>query len=797
MFSIFSYKVIIDVSRKNQVLNLSFKKTFVLCFLFLIFCVPPVQAKLGVLKPKCKNGNCERKWKNFESTLKNAKVDYEILDKNFLNKAKECKFLFIPFLDCISDEVLSELEQFKNNDGKIIITTSDLKIKNERLNKFANLVDIGVLSVNESKKKKRIKIKDVKYSLKKRCKVAELLTSHKSEAVLNWMENQTPAVTLGDSGSYIAWQWGLGANKRLDAKVLRFLLAKIDSEAVLERQITLSKKDFQKNINRINYYKNKISKNFDHRFCPEKQSLLTLIQNKIYLSEVHKQMAINYFNEKNIEKTLTELEISTDNILEAYKNSIVSEPVEARALWVDRGTIVSIHSQQAMSELFEKIKKAGVNIVYFEAVNAGFAVYPSKLIEQTPQAKGIDPLNWAVIEAHKRNIELHPWVWIFAVGNKRHNSIIAMPEEYKGPLLERDPSFSLLGQRGKAVPINQHEFWVDPSNPQSQKHLLLLLKEIATNYDIDGIQLDYIRYPFQNRFNLMGLNSYSIEKFERETGISFGDLTQEEFDCWNQWKADQVTTFVKNASSLIKEIKPEARVSAAVFGGSQQKRLKTIGQEWEKWVESRWVDILNPMIYSKTTEGLERNLVHFKKGVGKKALVYPGVALKHLNDVSLDDQINTVRIEGLSGSTLFAMDQFDKNKIESLSKGIYQVKNASLPGKEPFESSRLLLNRFLKKLDILQSVLDKKEETKQEVFNRIKQESQAIYTDVLMLKQNPNNADIKMILNNIETIKRELESFLNVEFPVNIERKRSLLGDLDKVYYILSVKHYELKSFVN
>src|SRR5207244_10349390 len=108
----------------------------------------------------------------------------------------------------------------------------------------------------------------------------------------------------------------------------------------------------------------------------------------------------------------------------AFAQSMPVRPVEARCVWLDRGTIVATRNPAGMSALFDKLKSAGINVVYFETNNAGFCTCPTKVSVQNPDTVGWDPLGTAVKEAHRRGMELHAWFWIFAVGNIRHNPII-------------------------------------------------------------------------------------------------------------------------------------------------------------------------------------------------------------------------------------------------------------------------------------------------------------------------------------------------------------------------------------
>ncbi|MCK7504629.1 MAG: family 10 glycosylhydrolase [Desulfobacterales bacterium] len=128
--------------------------------------------------------------------------------------------------------------------------------------------------------------------------------------------------------------------------------------------------------------------------------------------------------------------------------------------------------------------------------------------------------------------------------------------------------------------------------------MISLLEEIVSKYNVDGIQLDYIRYPFQKPSYLMGFNPAGRQKFEIESGLKLDKIDSNLIKTWNIWKAKQVSRFVQEASVKLQRIKPDIKISAAVFGGDRESRMTSIQQEWELWTQNGWVDILNPMIYA-------------------------------------------------------------------------------------------------------------------------------------------------------------------------------------------------------
>ncbi len=207
------------------------------------------------------------------------------------------------------------------------------------------------------------------------------------------------------------------------------------------------------------------------------------------------------------------------------RNYPVNQPVihpEIRAIWLDRGTIVRAGSEAGLTVIFDRFAAAGINTVFLETVNAGYPIFPSQVAPpQNPQLQGWDALESAVKLAHQRKMQLHAWVWVFAVGNERHNQLLGLPANYPGPLLAANPSWANYDNRGSLTPIGQPKPFLDPANPEARQYLLSLFQEIVTRYPVDGLQLDYIRYPFQepatNR--TYGYGQASRKAFQELTGV--------------------------------------------------------------------------------------------------------------------------------------------------------------------------------------------------------------------------------------------------------------------------------------
>ncbi|MEM7595261.1 MAG: family 10 glycosylhydrolase, partial [Cyanobacteria bacterium P01_A01_bin.83] len=258
-----------------------------------------------------------------------------------------------------------------------------------------------------------------------------------------------------------------------------------------------------------------------------------------------------------------------------------SRPVaesEVRGMWLDRGTIVKAKSEADLAQVFDRMAMAGINTVFFETLNSSYTIYPSTVApQQNPLVKGWDPLQAAVKLAHERDMELHAWVWTFAAVNQRHNTILGLPRTHLGPVLSRHQDWAMTDQQGSRFHYSSGKVFLDPANPQVKDYLDSLITEIATEYDVDGIHLDYIRYPFEslNGKVTYGYGAAARQKFHNLTGFDPIDLDPAHplWSRWTEFRVEQIDNFVESVSQNLKRLRPELILSTAVFPMPQQERL--------------------------------------------------------------------------------------------------------------------------------------------------------------------------------------------------------------------------------
>lgn len=339
---------------------------------------------------------------------------------------------------------------------------------------------------------------------------------------------------------------------------------------------------------------------------------------------------------------------------------------EVRAIWLDRGTIVRAKSEQDLAKTFDQLAAAGFNTVFFETLNASYPIYPSRIApQQNPLTKGWDPLAAAVKLAHERGMELHAWVWIFAAANRRHNAILNQSADYPGPVLKAHPDWAMFDARGRLFDQNNKKAFFDPAHPEVRKYLMSLLDEIATRYKVDGIQLDYIRYPFQDPSvnQTYGYGRAGRQQFQALTGVDPVNVKVSDRLLWQKWtsfRIQQIDSFVTAVSQRLRSQRPNLILSTAVFPLPRSERLQRLQQNWEDWAIKGEVDLMIPMTYALDTRGLQiLTQPVVAQSTLSSALILPGIRLLNLPNMVAVDQIQLLRDLPTGGYALFAAENLN------------------------------------------------------------------------------------------------------------------------------------------
>ncbi len=223
-------------------------------------------------------------------------------------------------------------------------------------------------------------------------------------------------------------------------------------------------------------------------------------------------------------------------------------------------------------------------------------------------------------------------------------------------------------------------YFLDPANPQVQTFLKQLADEIVTRYDIDGFQLDYIRYPASfpsDRFSFQrttwGYTDVARAQFKAQYGIDPADIDPKRPDmaqlwmAWGAFKVQQVNSFVSWAATDLHKKHPGLKLSAAVFPDANA-ALTLKHQDWALWGRNGWIDFFAPMTLTSGLKVIDRDTRTMVQATDNRVPVYSGI-FGPFNDNSAElvlSQIDTARMAGANGFVLFDSAHLTPRTLEAL-----------------------------------------------------------------------------------------------------------------------------------
>ena len=332
---------------------------------------------------------------------------------------------------------------------------------------------------------------------------------------------------------------------------------------------------------------------------------------------------------------------SRSEFSKAYFLSHISIETEGRAVWNHSGLGAYPGDWNRSAK---ELATAGVNMILPNMAWAGIAHYPSKILPQsTIFTQYGDQIAQCVQAARTHGLEVHVWkiTW----------NLEGAPKEFVEKM--RAEGRTQVSATGEALN------WLCPSHP---KNVLLELDsalEIVTNYDVDGIHLDYIRYPGSHACYCEGCRDRFVRTIRKqidEWPAAVLPKTGVYSERYTEWRVQQITRLVRLLHKRTRAVDPKIKISAAVFGWYPG-CITSIGQDWIAWAKAGYVDFVCPMNYTEDTNYFSELLTNQLTLMPKNVAIYPGIGATASNSLLTPDavieQIYLSRTLGASGWTIF------------------------------------------------------------------------------------------------------------------------------------------------
>ena len=337
--------------------------------------------------------------------------------------------------------------------------------------------------------------------------------------------------------------------------------------------------------------------------------------------------------------------------------------VEARGAWLWTARVLAVARERR--ELLSRLASANMNML-LPLIGS---------ILRLPNGEQV--LHDLIDDAHTWDIEVHPWTWL-----PGHS----IPRRKDAERITEHPDWADVSLKGKRLKS------LDLTNPKVRAAIADDARWLVSNFDIDGIHLDW--EGFKGGFSDIGRSAFE-KSYGYDPRGSQGPAGPERIRDRYLWRVSLIDQMVADLAPVVRGARPGLVVSSAVqcfnfhpnissdFGASHQ---------WIRWCARGLIDVAAPMIYSHNVDFVSRTATVMDREIGKRSLHYAGLILYPetaqyglIEPYQLLEQIDAVRAAGCEGIILFSAERLfmppwapDDRLLLTLKEGPFR-KKAALP----------------------------------------------------------------------------------------------------------------------
>ncbi|WP_034295967.1 family 10 glycosylhydrolase [Herbaspirillum sp. RV1423] len=251
-------------------------------------------------------------------------------------------------------------------------------------------------------------------------------------------------------------------------------------------------------------------------------------------------------------------------------------------------TVNNFKTKKDISDFFRHAKKAHVTLVHLNVKQdedderpSGQVYYASSIAQIAAGYEKFDVLAAAIAEGHRLGIKVYAWMPQF-----HDQAAMRLHPEWQMQSAEEGSSRAYKGK-------NNTEFFINPINPDVQAYERSLIAEVARNYRVDGISLDWLRFDDVN----MDVGDYTRQLAIQEIGIDPLLLNYAEPSAssaaWQRWRARKIGAYVRGVRETLKDVRPGVKLAAFLL----PPEFTEVGQNLAAF--SADLDEVLPMAYFK------------------------------------------------------------------------------------------------------------------------------------------------------------------------------------------------------
>ncbi len=209
--------------------------------------------------------------------------------------------------------------------------------------------------------------------------------------------------------------------------------------------------------------------------------------------------------------------------------------------------------------------------------------------------------------------------------------------------VEKHPEAWAINEKGEKVQAASWFMGVCPTEPGFRKYRFDQLRNLLSEYELDGVWMDYVHWhaQFEDPEPILPETCFCdgcLASFSEDSGIEIPDGTTSEKSqwildhhdkSWRDWRCKVIYDWTKEIKGIIKEINPNALLGLyhcpwddEEFNGA---RRRILGLDYDLLRET--VDVFSPMVYhgrmERDPDWVQENIQWFSDRLNIKKNVYP------------------------------------------------------------------------------------------------------------------------------------------------------------------------------
>lgn len=369
-------------------------------------------------------------------------------------------------------------------------------------------------------------------------------------------------------------------------------------------------------------------------------------------------------------------------------------------MWVLRTSLVS---PAAIEKLIDTAEASGINALFVQVRGRGDAYYRSSIEPRgallSTQPAAFDPLALVIRLAKPRGIAVHAWVNVNLVSDtiglpaspdhviRSHPEWLMVPRALAAKAPDpRSPAFLPALTRWTRANLAQVEgLYVSPIPREARAHAVAVARDLARRYALDGLHLDYVRYPTDDfDYSRAALAEYreslagdlpaaelaDLDARAKASPLVFADRFPER---WFEFRRARVTWLVDGMASAARAERPGILISAAVLPDAASALARKL-QDWPAWASRGIVDAVCPMAYAEDRPGFLAQLEAVHRDAGPAA-VWTGIGAYRLSARETAHRVREARRAGAAGVLLFSYDSVSTGRyLRDVGREVFSIR---------------------------------------------------------------------------------------------------------------------------